>query len=107
MKINDFVREIHNNAKEKGWHDEKRSALEIHALIHSEISEATEEVRSNRPSGMYTCEGKPEGEPVELVDAVIRIMDYFGSKGWDLEGILMAKMEYNKTRSYRHGGKKY
>ena len=106
MKINDFVREIHNNAKSKGWHDEKRSALEIHALIHSEISEATEEVRNNKPS-CYIENGKLEGEAVELVDAVIRIMDYFGHNGWDMESIIFGKMEYNKTRSYRHGNKKY
>lgn len=50
---------------------------------------------------------KAEGEAIELADAVIRIMDYFGHKGWDFEKIVRLKFEYNKTRSHRHGGKAY
>ena len=50
---------------------------------------------------------KPEGELIELADAVIRIFDYAGAKGWDLEEAIKLKMTYNKTRSHRHGGKKY
>lgn len=102
----DFVDAVHRNAEVKGWHDSPRSALEIHALIHSEISEATEECR-NGQKDFYVAEGKPEGEAVELVDAVIRIADYFGSKGWDLEKIIKAKMSYNEGRPYRHGGKRF
>lgn len=48
---------------------------------------------------------KPEGEAVELADAVIRIADYFGKNGWDLNAVVEAKMAYNETRDYRHGGK--
>jgi hypothetical protein len=117
MTLNELRDEAHKTATEKGWHDSAlRSALEIHMLIVSEIAEATEEIRSNHKHGhMYfvgqpdpnahTFHKKPEGEAVELADAVIRIADYFGSKGWDLEGIIKAKMDYNKNRSYRHGGK--
>jgi len=50
---------------------------------------------------------KPEGVAVELADCVIRIMDYFAHKGWNLENILKLKHNYNKTRSHRHGGKRY
>lgn len=106
MLFADFVDAVHRNAEVKGWHDSPRSALEIHALIHSEISEATEECRNGKKD-FYVAEGKPEGEAVELVDAVIRIADYFGSKGWDLEKIIKAKMSYNKGRPYRHGGKRF
>ena len=104
--LNDFAADVHMNAKQKGWHDEVRSALEIHALIHSEISEATEEVRAGKPE-RYIENGKPEGEAVELVDAVIRIADYFQAKGWDLKAVVREKMAFNATRPYRHGGKKY
>jgi hypothetical protein len=48
---------------------------------------------------------KPEGEAVELADAVIRIGDYFAMRGWDLEAVVKLKMNYNATRPHRHGGK--
>jgi hypothetical protein len=107
MRLNKFMRDVFKNATEKGWHDQERSALEIHALIHSEISEATEEVREGTPHYYVDKTGKPQGEAVELADAVIRIADYFGSKGWNFAVILREKMAYNRTRTYRHGNKKY
>ena len=49
---------------------------------------------------------KPEGVAVELADCVIRILDYCGHAGIDIEEAIRIKHEYNKTRPYRHGGKK-
>lgn len=105
--VNGLVKEVHEIAKSKGWYDGvPRSPLETHALIVSEVAEAIEEARTDNPP-MYFNGAKPEGEAVELVDAVIRIMDYFGYRGWDMEQVIEAKMEYNETRSYRHDNKKY
>lgn len=95
MTVDELVSEAHFTAKEKGWWDSPRRPLEIHALIHSEIAEATEAVRERNETN--ECE--------ELVDAIIRIADYAGFKGWDLSEMLHMKLEYNKTRTYRHGGK--
>jgi NTP pyrophosphatase (non-canonical NTP hydrolase) len=104
--INELVKEIHDMAISKGWWEQERNPLEIHALIHSEISEATEEVRNDKPD-IYFVADKPEGQQVELADAVIRIFDYFGQRGWNLEEVLRKKIDYNATRPIRHGGKKY
>lgn len=49
---------------------------------------------------------KPEGVAVELADCMIRILDYCGHAGIDIEEAIRIKHEYNKTRPYRHGGKK-
>lgn len=106
--ISELQTQVHQLAKEKGWYDgTPPSSLERLALVHSEISEAVEEVRKGTEP-IYTNPGseKPEGELIELADAVIRIMDYCGSKGWSLEGAILLKHEFNKTRPYRHGGKK-
>lgn len=127
MSINDLVKECFETAKSKGWQELDRRPLEHHALMASEISEATEEVRADNPP-VYQhqityqrekfivpkgdlrwndrSDKKPEGEAVELIDCVIRIMTYFGEKEWDFEKVLRMKMNYNKTRSFRHGGKK-
>lgn len=72
--------EIHKNSIEKGWWESgERPLYEIKALVHSEISEATEEARVNKMKTYYN-EGskKPEGYFVELADAFIRIFDYMG-----------------------------
>jgi NTP pyrophosphatase (non-canonical NTP hydrolase) len=74
--------------------------------MHSELSEALEEYRNNPDNEIYTVNGKPEGIGIELADCVIRIMDFCGQHKIDLALCMQVKMEYNKTRSHRHGGKK-
>lgn len=107
VEINRFAKLCHKIAGKKGWHDIERSALEFHALIHSEISEATESVRNREPPLFFDHLGKPDGEAVELADAIIRIADYFVLNGWDLNHTLKIKADFNETRPYRHGGKAY
>lgn len=65
------------------------------ALMHSEISEATEYHLSGENDSHLT---NRKGEEVELCDAVIRIADYAESKGYDLESGIAEKREYNKKR---------
>lgn len=48
---------------------------------------------------------KPEGIATEMVDCLIRILDWCGKEGVDVEAVLAQKHEYNRTRPYRHGGK--
>lgn len=111
MTVNEFAKEVHENAVNHGWWETARSFPEVAALIHSEISEALEEWRDgnpavyiNKPEGAET--GKPEGVAVELCDAIIRILDYLAYMDVNIEDILVAKHEYNKGREYRHGGKR-
>lgn len=110
--INEVAKQIHENAVDHGWWDEERSFPEIIALCHSELSEALEEYRSGRPFEWYACEEcenrskKPEGIAVEMADCIIRILDWCGKEGIDIDRIISTKHEYNKSRPYRHGGKK-
>jgi len=75
-------------------------------LIVSEISEALEEFRDGRGlNEIYFKDRKPEGIPIEIADAVIRIFDFCEANGIDLESALSMKMTYNDTRPYMHGKK--
>lgn len=103
--LRDLQREAYDIAKSKGWHDTERSFPELIALMHSELSESLESYRNGDNPIVFRGD-KPDGYGVELVDAVIRIMDCFEDQGWDLESMLRLKMDYNRTRPYRHGGKK-
>jgi len=105
--INDIVEDVHNNAVNHGWWVEERSFGEVIALCHSELSEALEEHRNGKsPTEVYFREdGKPEGIGMELADVIIRIMDYCGHVGIDLQEMILTKHEFNRSRPYRHGGK--
>lgn len=106
MTLKELCKLAHDNSASKGFWSPAPSKLEVHALIHSEISEATEEVRNATAAIHFkdTAHGpKPEGELIELADAIIRIADYCGAMNWDLEAAVKLKMEYNAKRPYKHG----
>jgi NTP pyrophosphatase (non-canonical NTP hydrolase) len=96
LPINDLIKECHSVAKSKGWWDELRNEGELIALMHSELSEALEAMRNHAGNDALA---------EELADCCIRIFDYCGWKEIDLEKALLKKIEYNKTRPYRHGKK--
>ena len=102
--LNELAREIHENAAAHGWWESERPLFEVIALCHSELSEALEEIRAGRPAVWYDGD-KPEGWAVEMVDCMIRILDYLGHTEMDVDAILREKHEYNKTRPYKHGKK--
>lgn len=97
--------EVKKNNIEKGWWKEDRNEAECIALIHSELSEALEALRKNNPPDNKVPDHS--SVEVELSDVVIRIMDMASMHGWNIAEAVLKKMEYNKTRSYKHGGKKF
>ncbi len=46
---------------------------------------------------------KPEGIDIELIDALIRLLDLLGSRDVDVDALLKQKLAYNASRPARHG----
>lgn len=105
MRIADLVRAAGEQAEKSGWNSPPATVGESLALIHSEISEALEAYRERGLEAWQREDGKPEGVGVELGDAVIRIAHFCHFHEIDLEGDIVGKLEFNATRSRRHGGK--
>jgi NTP pyrophosphatase (non-canonical NTP hydrolase) len=108
MTINELMIDSHENAVLKGWWDGgARNFGELLMLMVGELSEAMEEYRTNGLDGemIYYKDGKPEGIAVEFADVLIRMVDTCAAYNIPIEEALKIKSEFNKTRSYRHGGK--
>lgn len=76
------------------------------ALIHSEVSEAVEAARTGKAPGKNwyrESDGKPEGVPAELADAMIRIFDLAAYLEIDLWAAIVEKDRFNRTRPFMHG----
>ncbi|MEM7133685.1 MAG: hypothetical protein AAF702_45745 [Chloroflexota bacterium] len=105
--FNEVANDVHRTALDKGWYGpdgkDERNMREVICLMHSELSEACEASRSGNPPDDKIPEFS--GIEAEFADVIIRIMDTAKREGFDVAGAIIAKSEYNKSRSYRHGGK--
>lgn len=101
--FNQLAQSIHNTAVEKGWYEKERNDFEMLALVHSEVSEIVEALRKGNPRSEKCPQFSLAEE--ECADVIIRLLDQALKNKWNIGGAMLAKMEYNKSRPYRHGGK--
>jgi len=118
-----------------GWFESSRAFSDDIALLGTEVSEAYEAYRYNgdpsmryysRPgngSPVFTSQptrpdplrhawedgavvpNKPEGVPSEIADVIIRALDTCYRYGINPDEVVREKINYNRTRGHRHGGK--
>ncbi len=103
--INDLVVDIHADNVKAGWWTDintgesivaTRNVPEMLMLIVSEVAEDMEGYRKNLMDDKLPHRPMLE---VELADAVIRICDLAGSRGYDLGGAIAEKRAFNANRA--------
>lgn len=115
-KLNGLARMCHD-LNLRWWTDpatgekKERNVGEMFALMHSELSEALE---ADRKHLMDRHLPHRTGVEVELADLLIRVFDFAGALGLDLDGALAEKLAYNARRAdhtdaarLAPGGKRY
>jgi hypothetical protein len=104
--LNELADEIMINNESKGWNEDFVLSNAI-CNAHTEISEAWEHIRNGHsPTDIWFEDGgKPDGFSVELIDEIIRCLHILKMLNIDPQQVMKLKMDYNKTRPYRHGNK--
>jgi hypothetical protein len=83
----------------------RRNHGEALMLVVTEIAEAMEGLRAHNPPDDKIGHLGYSAMEAECADAVIRLMDLCQARGWRLAEAIEAKLAYNRTRAFKHGGK--
>ncbi len=94
--------------KDKGLFVDEEDFLRALMMVCEELGEACADYRRNKPlDGIaYGSDGKPEGVPVEIGDAIVRLCAIAAKYDMPLPRAIQEKMAFNKLRGHRFGGKK-
>lgn len=121
MYLNDLCKDLHAASYNAGWWHNQKTGEELIdneyvlgtkiSLLHSELSEALEGLRTDAMDKKLPQ--YPE-DAVEMADVVIRVFDYAGARGYNLGTIIAEKQRFNAERAdhkienrVKAGGKKF
>ncbi len=91
--LNERMAEVRAMCDAKGFSAAPERIWEMLALIHTEVSEATDAYKKGEPLDHM-------GE--ELIDAIIRILHLVSALGLDADALFDAKMARNWQRPYKY-----
>ncbi len=92
VELNQRMQEVRALADGKGFSSDPVRIWEMLALIHTEVSEATDAYKKGEPMDHV-------GE--ELIDALIRILHLLSALDLDADALFDAKMKKNWDRPYK------
>lgn len=111
LTLSEWVELCHARSVAAGWRDTPREKGTDLMLMVSEVSEAMEGERKDLMDDKLPHRKMAE---VEMADLFIRLGDYCGAYGYDLEGAVREKLAFNLTRADHQrevrdlaGGKKW
>ena len=91
--LNQYMLEVRQLCDAKGFSSDPDDIWQRLALIHSEVSEATDAYKKGKPL-------EKVGE--ELIDAIIRELHLLSILGLDADRLFREKMAVNWQRPYRY-----
>ena len=127
LEITELSKRIHEANRLKGFYDKPVEVGTRLMLVVSELSEALEADRHGKYADLSLLdemerEGYQWSDPLaklsllkrfesdvkdshedEIADAIIRLLDYAGSRNMDIGKHIRHKLSYNSTRPYKHG----
>lgn len=112
--LNTLRDHCYNESKAKGWHTEKNPNIAAFCTnLHGEVSELWEAWRKGALDKPCDKAEKMEanGVPVltsaeeEIADILIRALDFSYVLNVDVGRAVEAKLQFNRTRPHRNGGK--
>ena len=98
VNLNGLAHNIREVNKANGWglgEPSKHQKMVQLMLIVTEVAEAAEAYRKDDEENLIE----------ELADVIIRALDMAAYWDYDIDKAVKDKIEKNKTRGYRHGGK--
>lgn len=105
MTLNDWRDEVWRLMEAKGFHagrgNTRDDVLVRLCLVHTEVSEAAQEVKRH-----WTGDGEPGVRAVlaeEVADTLIRLLDLCGCLGIDVDGAVSVKHAKNAARPQNYG----
>ncbi len=103
---------VHEVARRSGFYDDvnpddRRHVASIAGLIGSEVNEIIETLRAPTMPPAKTIGGNFTHEEEEGGDVLIRHLDYCGWRRLRVGAAAIAKLEVNRGRGHRYGGKRF
>ena len=95
-----YVDDVGQLTTEDDFRPDLRNTGECLMLMVSELAEALEADRKNLNDSHLP---QYKGVYVEVVDTIIRALDFLGAHNVPVGDIMRDKLEYNRARPYKHG----